>query len=66
MVHIYFMLGIGLFAFAGGFALGRLKGVALLKDFQDRINALEAIAGNSVQVEGTKIRMFIDELRKKL
>lgn len=66
MVHIYFMLGIGLFAFAGGFALGRLKGVAMLKTFQDHINALEASVGNLAQVEGTKIRQFIDELRKKL
>jgi hypothetical protein len=61
---VYFFLI--LFSVAGGFALGRLKGVAITKVFQDHINALEAIAGNAAQVEGTKIRLFIDELRKKL
>lgn len=51
---------------AAGFAVGRIKGVAITKTFLDHINALEAIAGNAAHVEGTKIRMFIDELRKKL
>lgn len=57
---------IALLCLAAGFAVGRLKGVIITKAFHDHINALEAIAGNAAQVEGTKIRLFIDELRKKL
>jgi len=61
---VYFFLI--LFSFGAGSAVGRIKGVAITKVFQDHINALEAIAGTAAQVEGTKIRLFIDELRKKL